>query len=98
MAGEVAVTVAGQTTLPSSLTYFSYTDLVRPPTVATASPLHGPATGGTVLTVAGAGFGVNARVALRGQFANGSLTGTLSACDWETPATPGLGCNDTTIM
>ena len=51
--GDVVVTVAGKASVPAP---YVYSILVALPEITSVSPRHGPASGGTVLTIVGARF------------------------------------------
>jgi hypothetical protein len=65
--------------------------------VTSATPLHGPTTGGTLVTVTGARFAGDATVLFAERNASGTLTGNIVECNWRTSAVQGVSCNDTAV-
>ena len=90
------MTVAGQSSALSQR--YSFVDLIQPPVVTAISPLSGPLTGGTMVTVTGTGYNSIASVTFEELRGNGSATGARLECAWSPTALPGTLCNLTTVM
>ena len=95
-AGAVVVTVAGQVTVFSQ--NYSFVDLILPPVVTAVSPLSGPLSGGTAVTVIGVGFNSVAVVTFEELLTNGTATGVRYVCTWSPNDLPGTLCNATAVV
>ena len=98
LTGDVVVTVANQSSVVTVSAHYNFAELIQPPGLALVTPLFGPAAGGTLVTVVGSGFSLDAVVNFVERYSNQSLSGSSAVCDWQDSTQPGLGCNDTVVV
>ena len=96
--GNIVVTVAGKASVPAS---YLYRSLVALPEITSVSPQHGPASGGTLLTISGRQFQVQGVVTFLDPL--GALVGTCDVPSIANAYTPThilyvLGCEATACL
>jgi len=88
--GTVEIEVFNPASSPGTLSSAFTYDVVPAPTVSTITPVHGPASGGTTVTIGGTGFVAGATVTIDATPATGVSVNSSSEIVCTTPAGTGL--------
>ena len=89
--------VATRPDIAPAAAQYDLNTLIQAPKISVVDPLHGPAAGGTLVTVQGTDFAGDATVLFVARATGTSSSGGYLECEWRTAAVPGVMCNATLV-